>query len=48
MDKQSDTKKLSIRELVAGISSVALIVTAFVYWGIQIDGVMEMLELAYG
>lgn len=30
-----------------GISSVIIII-ALVYWAIQIDGVMEMLEMAYG
>ncbi len=36
------------REIVSlGISSV-IIVVALVYWAIQIGGVMEMLEMAYG
>ena len=48
MEKQSSAKKLTTRELIAGVSSTALIIIAIVYWGIQIDGVMEMLELAYG
>jgi len=41
-------RKLSIREKVAaGISSVILIAIV-VYWIVQVIGVMEMLELAYG
>ncbi|MDX1490097.1 MAG: hypothetical protein R3332_02350 [Pseudohongiellaceae bacterium] len=43
-----ENKKLSTREIVALASSVAIIITAAIYWSIQIDGVMEMLELAYG
>lgn len=40
--------RLDKRELVTlGISSIIIIV-ALGYWAVQIDGVMEMLEMAYG
>lgn len=48
MEKQSQTRKISVQEVVAIASSSVVIVVALVYWSIQIDGVMEMLELAYG
>lgn len=41
-------KRMTTREIVALGSSLLIIIVAVVYWGIQIDGVMEMLEMAYG
>lgn len=35
-------------ELIALSASSAVIVVAIVYWTMQISGVLEMLELAYG
>lgn len=35
-------------EKVAAVVSAAIILTAAVYWIIQIRGVMEMLEMAHG
>ena len=35
-------------EKVAAAVSIAMIVAFVVYWVIQIQGVMEMLKLAYG
>lgn len=48
MGKQTQTKKLDVREIVALVSSAVVIVVALVYWSNQIGGVMEMLEMAYG
>ena len=39
---------MSRRELVALTCSVLIIGVAVVYWGFQISGVMELLEMAYG
>jgi len=41
-------KGTCLRERVAVFSSGAIIVAAAVYWVIQVRGVLEMLELAYG
>ena len=41
-------KGMSGRELAAVFCSGAIILAAAVYWVIQIRGVLEMLELAYG
>lgn len=35
-------------EITAAAVSAAILITAAVYWIIQIRGVMEMLEMAYG
>lgn len=35
-------------EIIALSASSAVIVIAIVYWTIQISGVLEMLEMAYG
>jgi len=48
MEKQTQTKKLDVREIVALVSSSAVIVVAAVYWSIQIGDVLELLEMAYG
>lgn len=40
--------KMGTLEKIAAAASAAIILTAAVYWIIQIRGVMEMLELAYG
>ena len=39
---------MGIREKIAAIVSIAIILTAAVYWIVQIKGVMAMLEMAYG
>lgn len=39
---------LSTIEKVAAGTSAVIILTGLVYWVIQIQGVMEMLEMAYG
>ncbi|MGQ9427322.1 hypothetical protein ACXYTJ_14210 [Gilvimarinus sp. F26214L] len=44
----SNESKLSTMEIVAAGSSAAIVLTALVFWVIQIQGVMEMLEMAYG
>lgn len=47
-ESNRNSKRMTRQELIALSSSAIIIVAAVVYWGIQIDGVMEMLELAYG
>jgi hypothetical protein len=39
---------MGIREKIAAVVSLAIILTAAVYWIVQIRGVMEMLKMAYG
>jgi len=39
---------MGIREKVAAAVSAAIILTAAVYWIVQIQGVREMLKLAHG
>ncbi len=48
MNDKKEARKLDTREKVAAISSLVIIAVVVVYWGVQISGVMEMLELAYG
>lgn len=50
MQGTSEAKKIGMDrlELVAVGASSTVIVVALVYWTIQISGVLEMLELAYG
>lgn len=36
------------RQLIAGVVSISIVAIAIIYWGFQISGVLEMLELAYG
>lgn len=50
MQETSGSKKAGMDrlELVALSASSTVIVVALVYWTIQISGVLEMLELAYG
>jgi hypothetical protein len=48
MEKQSQNKKLDVREKVALVSSAAVIVVALIYWGVQVGDVIELLEMAYG
>ncbi len=40
--------KTTTREIVSGVIAGTMILTAVVYWIIQIQGVMEMLRLAAG
>lgn len=42
------SKQSGVIEKVAAVSASAIIVSAVVYWAIQIAGVLEFLELAYG
>jgi|TARA_A100000171_G_scaffold52607_1_gene71858 hypothetical protein len=44
----SENKSLSLREKIALGSSTVIIVGAVIYWGFQVQNVMELLELAYG
>jgi hypothetical protein len=39
---------MNLREKIAAAVSLAIILTAAVFWVIQIRGVMEMLKMAYG
>ncbi len=48
MQEQKNEKTRDIRERVALAFSTVVIGVAIVYWIIQIRGVMEMLEMAYG
>lgn len=50
MQESSENKQAGMdrQELVALVASCSVIVVALVYWVIQIGGVLEMLELAYG
>ncbi len=41
-------KKLSKLEIMAVSTSIAIISVGVAYWIIQIRGVLEMLEMAYG
>lgn len=40
--------KLGKLELIAFYSSIIIIGVGVIYWVIQINGVLEMLEMAYG
>lgn len=44
----NDKKMLSTKEKIAMASSAVIIVGAVIYWGFQVQNVMELLELAYG
>ncbi|MCP5331716.1 MAG: hypothetical protein H7A05_10630 [Pseudomonadales bacterium] len=48
MQDSDNRKKMDRRELVTLSLSLGVVITAVVYWGIQISGVMDMLEMAYG
>ena len=50
MQDSSENKKVGMDrlEVIALSVSSAVIVVAIVYWTIQISGVLEMLEMAYG
>jgi hypothetical protein len=39
---------MSKAEIIAASTSAAIIVVGVIFWIIQIKGVMEMLEMAYG
>lgn len=41
-------RHMQLREKIAAAVSLAIILTAAVFWIMQIRGVMEMLEMAYG
>lgn len=43
-----NTGKLETIEIVAAASAGGILVAFAVYWIIQIQGVLEMLEMAYG
>lgn len=45
---ESKKKGLDRQEIIAVSVSSAVIIVALIYWVIQINGVMEMLEMAYG
>lgn len=42
------SRSLTLIEKIAAASSVAIILSAAIFWIIQIRGVMETLETAYG
>lgn len=44
----SNEKSFSMREKIAIAASGAIVLAALVYWIVQIIGVMEVLEMAYG
>lgn len=44
----TESAKTGLLEKVAGVAASAIIISAVVYWAIQIVGVLEFLELAYG
>ena len=44
----SNEKSFSTREKIAVAVSGAIILGAIIYWIVQIIGVMEILEMAYG
>jgi len=46
-DKHSE-QQLKDSQLAALVASASVIGFAVIYWGFQIQGVREMLELAYG
>lgn len=50
MQESTESKKTGMDrlEIVALSVSSAVIVVALVYWTLQISGVLEMLEMAYG
>jgi len=50
MQESSESKREGMDRLehVALSTSAAVIVVALIYWTIQISGVLEMLEMAYG
>lgn len=45
---QCTPMKLGTLEKIAAIVSAAIIITGAVYWIVQIRGVMDVLEMAYG
>jgi hypothetical protein len=44
----TDPKQTGTIEKVAAVSAGAIIISAVVYWTIQVVGMLEFLELAYG
>lgn len=44
----ADKRGLSKAELIAAGTSIGIITVGVIFWIIQIRGVMEMLEMAYG
>lgn len=44
----ADSKQIGMMEKIAAVSAGAIIISAILYWTIQIVGVLEFLELAYG
>ncbi|MDH7944749.1 hypothetical protein QGM61_13045 [Pseudohongiella sp. SYSU M77423] len=44
----TEPAKLSTIEKIAVASSVFIIGAGIVYWGLQVQNVMELLEMAYG
>ncbi|MGJ8690740.1 MAG: hypothetical protein ACSHXZ_14610 [Gammaproteobacteria bacterium] len=40
--------KMDRLEIIALTVSSAIVLVALVYWGVQIQGVRELLEMAYG
>ena len=44
----TDQKKMGTRELVSAVIAGAMVLTAVIYWIIQIQGVLEMFKLQGG
>lgn len=44
----SNDRKLNNREKLAASVSTAMIAVMIIFWIVQVNGVMEMLEMAYG
>lgn len=47
-DNTADAGGLSTIEMVAAGTSAVIVVSGAIFWTIQIIGVLEMLEMAYG
>ena len=48
MSEKKNEHRLKDTQLAALVASASIIGFAVIYWGFQIQGVREMLELAYG
>jgi hypothetical protein len=44
----STEKKFGAQEMIAAVIFGAIVLTAVVYWIVQIDGVLDMMKLANG
>ncbi|MEX0739008.1 MAG: hypothetical protein WD071_06685 [Pseudohongiella sp.] len=44
----TEKKPLTLIQKIAAASSVAIIISGIIYWSLQVQSVMELLEMAYG